>query len=57
MNRCFNIEFQMCAACLLRDILAETDGQYAGRNCLADRRGEIMARLTECGFQKELLLE
>lgn len=53
----FDIEFQKYVAELLLDILVEIDGQYGGRNCLAERRGEIMARLTECGFQKEILLE
>ena len=53
----FDIEFQTYVANLLLGILAEIDGQYEGRNHLAQKRGEILARLTECGFQKEFLLE
>ena len=53
----FDIDFQKYVANLLLDILADIDDRYEGRNRLAERREEIMARLVECGFQKEILLE
>lgn len=53
----FDVEFQKYVAGLLLDILVEIDGQYEGRNCLAQRREEILSRLIKCEFQKELLLE
>lgn len=52
----FDIEFQTYVASLLLDILVEIDGRYEGRNHLAQKRGEILARLAGCGYQKELLL-
>lgn len=53
----FDTEFQRYVAGLLLDILVEIDDRYEGRNRLAQRRGEILARLVECRFQKEFLLE
>lgn len=53
----FDIEFQKYVAGLLLDILVSIDEQYEGRNHLAERRDEVMARLIECGFQREFLLE
>lgn len=53
----FDTEFQRYVAGLLLDILVEIDGWYDGQNHLAQRREEILARLSECSFQKEFLLE
>lgn len=53
----FGEEFVDCVANLVLDVLTEIDEANGGKNRLAQRRGEIMQNLRDCGFEKKILLE
>lgn len=53
----FDRDFQIYTANLLLDILSQIDTINGGKNHLAERRKNILERLRDCGFHKELLLE
>lgn len=53
----FGEEFVEYVANLVLDILTEIDEINGGNNRLAQRRGEIMQNLRDCGFEKKILLE
>lgn len=53
----FDEEFQLYVCNLLLDILIEIDGAHGGKNHLAEKRENILARLCDCRFQKEVLLK
>ena len=53
----FGEEFVEYVANLVLDILTEIDEANGGRNCMAQRRDEIMKNLRDCGFEKKILLE
>lgn len=53
----FGEEFVDCVANLVLDVLTEIDEANGGQNRLAQRRGEIMQNLCDCGFEKKILLE
>lgn len=53
----FGEEFVEFVANLVLDVLAEIDEINGGKNRLAQRRGEIMQNLRDCGFEKKILLE
>lgn len=53
----FDNEFVEYVANLVLDVLSEIDDMNDGRNRLAQRRGEIMQNLRDCGFEKKILLE
>lgn len=50
-------EFENCVANTVMDVLVEIDRTNGGRNHLAERCGEILKRMRECGCEKEILLE
>ena len=53
----FDNEFVEDVAKIVLDVLTEIDGINGGKNHLAQRRGEIMHNLRDCGFEKKILLE
>lgn len=53
----FDEEFQLYVCNLLFDILIEIDEAHGGKNHLAEKRENILARLCDCRFQKEVLLK
>ncbi|MCM1092334.1 MAG: hypothetical protein NC421_00085 [Lachnospiraceae bacterium] len=53
----FGEEFVEYVANLVLDILTEIDEANGSNNRLAQRRGEIMQNLRDCGFEKKILLE
>ncbi|MDE7399322.1 MAG: hypothetical protein K2N06_07310 [Oscillospiraceae bacterium] len=53
----FDKDFQIYVANLLLDILSQIDTKNGGKNHLAERRNNILERLCDCGFHKELLLD
>ena len=53
----FDEEFQLYVCNLLLDILIEIDEAHGGKNHLAEKRKNILARLCNCHFQKEVLLK
>lgn len=53
----FDRDFQIYTANLLLDILSQIDTENGGENHLAERRDNILERLRDCDFHKELLLE
>ncbi len=53
----FDEEFQLYVCNLLLDILIEIDEAHGGKNHLAEKRENILARLCDCRFQKEVLLK
>lgn len=53
----FDEEFQMYVCNLLLDILIEIDEAHGGKNHLTEKRGNLLARLCDCHFQKEVLLK
>ncbi len=53
----FDNEFVEDVAKIVLDVLTEIDGINGGKNHLAQRRGEIMHNLCDCGFEKKILLE
>lgn len=55
--KCFDKDFQIYVANLLLDILSQIDTKNGRENHLAERRDNILERLCDCGFHKELLLE
>ncbi|MFR4305809.1 MAG: hypothetical protein ACLT4H_19300 [Bacteroides thetaiotaomicron] len=53
----FGEEFVEYVANLVLDVLTEIDEINGGKNSLAQRRGEIMQNLRDCGFEKKILLK
>lgn len=53
----FGEEFVEYVANLVLEVLTEIDEINGGNNRLAQRRGEIMQNLRDCGFEKKILLE
>lgn len=53
----FDEEFQRYVCDLLLDVLTEIDEAHGGKNHLAEKRGDLLARLCDRGFQKEVLLK
>lgn len=53
----FGEGFVEYVANLVLDILTEIDEINGSKNRLAQRRGEIMQNLRDCGFEKKILLE
>ena len=53
----FDEEFQLYVCNLLLDILIEIDEARGGKNHLAEKRKNTLARLCDCRFQKEVLLK
>lgn len=51
------MRFENCVANTVMDILVEIDLANGGKNCLAERRDDILERMRECGCEKEILLE
>ena len=50
-------EFENYVANIIMDILVEIDRVNGGKNCLAERRNDILEKMQECGCEKEILLE
>ena len=50
-------EFVNYVSNLVLDILVEIDRVQGGKNSLAERRNDILERMRECGYEKEILLE
>ena len=53
----FDAEFVEYTANLVLDVLTEIDEINGGKNRLAQRRDEILQKLRDCGFEKEILLK
>lgn len=53
----FDNDFVEYVANLVLDVLTEIDEINGSKNRLAQRRGEIMQNLRDCGFEKNILLE
>lgn len=53
----FGEEFVEYVANLVLDVLTEIDEINGGKNRLAQRRGEIIQNLRDCGFEKKILLQ
>lgn len=53
----FGEEFVEYVASLVLDVLTEIDEINDGKNCLAQRRENIMQNLRDSGFEKKILLE
>lgn len=55
--KAFDDKFVEYVANLVLDVLTEIDEISGGKNRLAQRRGQVMQSLRDCGFEKKILLQ